>query len=578
METQPHDNGPVGSPAIKPSVAGDLTPAVEKSDEDAISTTPTVEVVNEGGQMRTGTTMTTPPRSKRKYPNLPERIGYVYGENGFALAEQYFPKHLVIKGDLAKKSVFERGKALKAALGQTGIKGIKVFAMVDRVTKKNYLEVTVKTAHQSNYLLTATTIGGVDVTVEEHEFKNNVYGVFVDKYHDLDNLSPEHVTDGLKDWNDNIVKAEKLGQKSVTWKVTLNSFVVPDRITIALGTSYPMKPFVPQVIRCYNCQGYKHTVKNCKNDSRCQRCGETYEGGHDYKKCKAEECVCTHCYIACKHPPKCVNCDGDHPSGSKECPEQILRKEINRLVFEEAMTWPEAELRAKATVQGRTFAQVTNVRAGPKWSESNNIIRSKPADAAIAERMTNLENMFKDFMEKASQPQNMNCGSTSPEVEALIKKVEKQQEELESVKKTLQDKEKSFADQVTKGYESMEKLKSANEQLKKENEELHNKYRAMMLVAKKETTAKRPHDESPSSDVSQTETKNQKIDQNRSRTKLAFKDSSEQLSASQPNLANSPHLLAPNGSRGGGSGGGGRGGGRGGASKKAGKGGGGDTK
>ena len=85
----------------------------------------------------------------------------------------------------------------------------------------------------------------------------------------------------------------------------------------------------------------------------------------------------------CKKPPKCVNCYCKHAYGSKDCQQKTLRKEINTPVYRENMTWPEAEIRAKAKIQGNTFAQHTRVRASKKSPETNHVIKSTVADAAL---------------------------------------------------------------------------------------------------------------------------------------------------------------------------------------------------
>ena len=45
--------------------------------------------------------------------------------------------------------------------------------------------------------------------------------------------------------------------------------------------SYPVRVCVPKPLRCFNCQRFGHTAKNCKEQRRCARCG----GDHEYGKC-----------------------------------------------------------------------------------------------------------------------------------------------------------------------------------------------------------------------------------------------------------------------------------------------------
>ena len=63
---------------------------------------------------------------------------------------------------------------------------------------------------------------------------------------------------------------------------------------------------------CYRCQQYGHVIRECRNTLRCSRCAQE---GHD--RCDAEV-------------PKCVNCQGGHPSTDKACPE--YRKQQERTI------------------------------------------------------------------------------------------------------------------------------------------------------------------------------------------------------------------------------------------------------
>ena len=78
---------------------------------------------------------------------------------------------------------------------------------------------------------------------------------------------------------------------------------------------------------------------------------------------------------------------------------------MNRLVYREGMTWREAEPRAKANVQGQTFAKVANVNASPVIPME---CQSRTEEPGIAERMTKLETMFLNFFNNAANPENQN--------------------------------------------------------------------------------------------------------------------------------------------------------------------------
>ena len=70
--------------------------------------------------------------------------------------------------------------------------------------------------------------------------------------------------------------------------------------------------FVPNLLRCFNCNKFGHTSQRCKTKAKCQRCG----------KDKHEE--------QCDGPQICSNCNGPHAASAKECPVWKKEKEIQR--------------------------------------------------------------------------------------------------------------------------------------------------------------------------------------------------------------------------------------------------------
>ena len=66
-----------------------------------------------------------------------------------------------------------------------------------------------------------------------------------------------------------------------------------------------------KAIRCYKCNRLGHIAKVCSYKQNCSNCAR-------------EDCSDRFCQTA----PKCMNCDGNHPSSAKRCPkyQQVLRR------------------------------------------------------------------------------------------------------------------------------------------------------------------------------------------------------------------------------------------------------------
>ena len=83
--------------------------------------------------------------------------------------------------------------------------------------------------------------------------------------------------------------------------------------------------FIPNPLRCFNCQLYGHGKNNCKKSTTCARCAQP-----------------DHSDIGCTLTEKCTNCNGKHSSFSKDCPKWKVEKEIQRVKVTQGISFPEA--------------------------------------------------------------------------------------------------------------------------------------------------------------------------------------------------------------------------------------------
>jgi hypothetical protein len=129
----------------------------------------------------------------------------------------------------------------------------------------------------------------------------------------------------------------------------------------------PYKYREPQ--RCYRCNRYGHSSRNCNAAPRCYRCAQ----GHEGKDCPQTS------------PAKCANCDGEHEAGNKECPfyKKAERRSISygknkdKITNENTREWAPAstptinvwEERNKTTSRTPAPAPTTNV-----WEERNKAV------------------------------------------------------------------------------------------------------------------------------------------------------------------------------------------------------------
>jgi hypothetical protein len=91
-------------------------------------------------------------------------------------------------------------------------------------------------------------------------------------------------------------------EPSATLKITFEGQTLPRRVKIGY-VSYPLRPFVAPVKRCYKCQKLNHFAEGCDSPRRCLLCA----GPHEHSMCTSA--------VKC-----CANCKGPHHANAPECP------------------------------------------------------------------------------------------------------------------------------------------------------------------------------------------------------------------------------------------------------------------
>jgi len=86
-----------------------------------------------------------------------------------------------------------------------------------------------------------------------------------------------------------------------------------------------VEPYIPNPLRCFNCQKYGHSSRACKSTALCVHC---VKSGHESAQCKNHQ--------------KCINCKGDHSASSRECPKWKLEKRVQQIKVERGISFPDA--------------------------------------------------------------------------------------------------------------------------------------------------------------------------------------------------------------------------------------------
>ena len=217
--------------------------------------------------------------------------------------------------------VIEKEVAAKIGTPKT-VKKLRNQTLLIETTKKSQTEV----------LMNLTTFHNLNVTVSEHKTLNSSKGIIKDRI--LKDLTEEEITENLQ--NQGVIgckrfKIKKDGKliETNTLLLTFNSPTIPK----TLGIFYrfiPVELYIPNPLRCFNCQKFGHHESNCKTEenSVCEKCGAGNFAHHS---------------AHCPNTPKCVNCGKNHLSRSNQCEVWKKEKEILKLKVTKNISYLEAK-------------------------------------------------------------------------------------------------------------------------------------------------------------------------------------------------------------------------------------------
>ena len=237
-----------------------------------------------------------------------------------------WPRFIVLESPhptapLSKISPFTVAKAIQGKFGT-----------IKKITKmkSGSLLIEASRASQAQQILATTELSGLAVTATAHRTLNSSKGVIKDYHKDLFFMSDEDILNELSDQGVTDVSRFFLKKDSQTIKtntlfITFNTPTAPKELKIGYY-NVKVQMYVPNPLRCFNCQKFGHSKKFCKNPLACWKCGSE---GHDGSECTAE----TTC---------CLNCKGDHCASSKACPIWIQEKDIQRIKTERGLSYGDA--------------------------------------------------------------------------------------------------------------------------------------------------------------------------------------------------------------------------------------------
>ncbi|XP_035204671.1 uncharacterized protein LOC118179614 [Stegodyphus dumicola] len=262
-------------------------------------------------------------------------------ENANAIQSKIQPRFVVINdptGELKKMSPFVINKYIQGIAGEP--------KFMKRLRSGDLLIETISPI-QAVTFLGITRLGNLDVSASAHKTLNHCRGVISQL--DLLSVSEEEFVTELS--SQNVCAAKRIemrkdGQLIDTKHVILTFSSADLPKSVKAGYLHcPVRPYLPNPMRCFQCQRFGHSKISCRGKPTCARCSVE---GHDSDNCNAASL--------------CINCKGEHTAYSRSCPKWKAEKEVQALKVTRNITYAEAR-KIIASTQPRSNVSYANAAA-----------------------------------------------------------------------------------------------------------------------------------------------------------------------------------------------------------------------
>jgi hypothetical protein len=203
--------------------------------------------------------------------------------------------------------------------------------------KSGELLIEVKERLHCEKLLRTTHLVNIPVRIHPHKVLNFSKGVI--KSSDIGMCNEAEILEDSRDQG--VVDVRCVTRRTPegvvrtgTYFLTFDTPDLPEFI-MAGYIHIPVSPYIPNPLRCFNCQKLGHSQNRCRSSKVCSKCSSS-----------------THSYENCDSDPFCINCKGKHSPSDKKCPAWIKEKEIQSYKVTFKCSFPEARKAVESTFTG----------------------------------------------------------------------------------------------------------------------------------------------------------------------------------------------------------------------------------
>ena len=252
-----------------------------------------------------------------------------------------FPHFVVLESveekQLSQLNPFVIAKTISGIVTPKSVKKLRNGTILIEVERKSYAENLLKMKEFAN----------IKIKSFPHLSLNSSKGVVRSSELSLctlDELKSNLQNQGVTDVKRISINRNQETIQTHTYIFTFNKPQLPTELRVGYNL-IKVSPYIPNPLRCFNCQNFGHHENKCLKSPVCKKCGQSDSD---------------HVELSCTNPVKCSNCQENHPADSRNCMVWKLEKEINQIKYTNNISFPEARkiVKSKNQFQSKSYAQV----------------------------------------------------------------------------------------------------------------------------------------------------------------------------------------------------------------------------
>ncbi|GBN46438.1 hypothetical protein AVEN_21607-1 [Araneus ventricosus] len=232
------------------------------------------------------------------------------------------------------------------------------------------LLVEVQSRKQSEQIVKLNSFSNIPVTVSPHASLNSSKGVIT--CGELFNVPTEEILKELQSQGVNHVRRISIRRDGQLLNIkhlilTFDSAKLPENIKAGY-MRLSVRTYIPNPLRCFQCQRFGHPKTSCRGTLTCARCAEV---GHENNDCTRAE--------------KCVNCKEEHTSFSRNCFAWKQEKEIISTKIKKQISYPEARklIKSHTPKPGNSYVSAVKKSIAPSTQTNQDIYADSTSKQSV---------------------------------------------------------------------------------------------------------------------------------------------------------------------------------------------------